>query len=946
MTGFGRLLAVRPDEARLVGRMAILFATIEAARGVGEIGADTLVLGQLGAAALPYLYVVLGMLSLVAALAFGAAVGRLRRRPLFVAIFLVVAAVLVAERVVLVSGAASILPLMWLTVYVAGALIATLIWALAGWVFDARQAKRLFPLLASAAILGGAAGMLVAGPIAQIASADDLVLVQAGLLAIAAVLTADVSRSGKTSRKRSPTSSIVRELRVGADYVSGSSLMRLVAVAYVLFAVLLFSVSYPFLRAMRAAFPSEADLATALGLLSAAVTVLSFVVALALANCLYARFGIAVVVLALPVVYVAGFGVWLVRFTLATAVGFRFAQQVTQRGLSNAAWSAFYNVVPGERRAQVLAFMDGVPGQVGISLAGLLLLAAGTFLDQTATFVMGAVAAVAVLAVVLRIRRAYAASLVRTLRDGLAEQLLEGGPGLVTLTHDPEVVATLVAGLSEPNPGVRQLSAELLGRLGATEASDRLTGALRDPDPGVRLAASRALDSLGRPIDEAHIAQLAAGDDPRLRAEAALALERAGDPIRSGSILAALATSESATDRIAALAIVARSTATPPDACRAWVDRGLADPLADVRAAAIDAALSKNSGVLDPLPILVVGLDDPASSVRIAAARGLGARGAPGRERALDALANGSERAQEAALVALEYHGVEAHSELVGWALGQVDLALTARRQNDSLSGATDGEVLGFLRFVLGAREARIERRLAHVLAILSAPDDAALVERSLRSDDPETRAVAIEALDTMGDRRLAKAVVDLLEGEPEGRPSDTVETLRVLAGDPDPWVGRLAATVLAERGDPMPDTTGTLDGIERMLLLRRVPLFGRLEPEDLQRIAAGASEHLYPAGEAIVREGDPDDELVVIIDGTVRVVRADGTVIRSYGPGDHIGELAVLRERPRAATVVADPPAVRGLVISGIGLKAILRERPEAAMAMLATLAERLGTQ
>ena len=98
MIGLGRLLAVRPDEARLVGRMAALFATIEAARGVGEIGADTLVLGQLGAGALPYLYVVLGMLSLVAALAFGAAVGRLRRRPLFVAIFLGVAAVLVAER--------------------------------------------------------------------------------------------------------------------------------------------------------------------------------------------------------------------------------------------------------------------------------------------------------------------------------------------------------------------------------------------------------------------------------------------------------------------------------------------------------------------------------------------------------------------------------------------------------------------------------------------------------------------------------------------------------------------------------------------------------------------------------------------------------------------------------------------------------------------------------
>ena len=101
---------------------------------------------------------------------------------------------------------------------------------------------------------------------------------------------------------------------------------------------------------------------------------------------------------------------------------------MTQRGVSNAAWSAFYNVVPGDRRAQVLAFMDGVPGQIGIALAGLLLLAAGDLLSQTATFVLGAVAAVAVAWIVIRIRRAYADSLLRTLRDGLGEQLLEGGP--------------------------------------------------------------------------------------------------------------------------------------------------------------------------------------------------------------------------------------------------------------------------------------------------------------------------------------------------------------------------------------------------------------------------------------------------------------------------------------------------------------------------------------
>jgi CRP-like cAMP-binding protein len=144
-----------------------------------------------------------------------------------------------------------------------------------------------------------------------------------------------------------------------------------------------------------------------------------------------------------------------------------------------------------------------------------------------------------------------------------------------------------------------------------------------------------------------------------------------------------------------------------------------------------------------------------------------------------------------------------------------------------------------------------------------------------------------------------------------------------------------------------MPETAETLSEIERMLVLRRVALFSGLDPEDLQRIAASADERWYVVGEALVREGDAGDELIVLVEGNVRVVQGDGPdarLLRTFGPGDHIGELAVLREQRRVATVIADGGAVRGLAISGVGLKAVLRERPDAAMAMLATLAERIA--
>ena len=147
-----------------------------------------------------------------------------------------------------------------------------------------------------------------------------------------------------------------------------------------------------------------------------------------------------------------------------------------------------------------------------------------------------------------------------------------------------------------------------------------------------------------------------------------------------------------------------------------------------------------------------------------------------------------------------------------------------------------------------------------------------------------------------------------------------------------------------------MPRTSRTLGDLETMLLLRRVPLFEGLDPEDLQRVAASAEEHLYATDDVLVREGDLSDSLVVIVEGSVRVVHMDpdGTerLIRRYESGDHIGELAALRDAPRAATVIAEGDGVRGLVIQGGALKAILRERPDAALAMLATLAERITRQ
>jgi CRP-like cAMP-binding protein len=128
---------------------------------------------------------------------------------------------------------------------------------------------------------------------------------------------------------------------------------------------------------------------------------------------------------------------------------------------------------------------------------------------------------------------------------------------------------------------------------------------------------------------------------------------------------------------------------------------------------------------------------------------------------------------------------------------------------------------------------------------------------------------------------------------------------------------------------------------MERILFLRQVPLFADLPPSDLKQIAAVAGERLYEDGTFIAREGDAGTELLVIVEGEVRIVAA-GREIARRKRGDYVGEMAVLDGEPRSASLVADGN-VRALRIGRREMETILRERPETSHVMLVVLARRL---
>jgi len=123
--------------------------------------------------------------------------------------------------------------------------------------------------------------------------------------------------------------------------------------------------------------------------------------------------------------------------------------------------------------------------------------------------------------------------------------------------------------------------------------------------------------------------------------------------------------------------------------------------------------------------------------------------------------------------------------------------------------------------------------------------------------------------------------------------------------------------------------------------LLARAPMLSTLPPEILDAITTAGEERSYEPEDAVVREGEPGDELFVILEGDARIERG-GNVLATFGPGEFFGEIAVLDGRPRSADVVAATP-LRCLTVSRDVLREALEGAPEAAWAMLQILAGRL---
>ena len=847
-----------------------LFVVLAFLIAIQNVYASTLVaslfLARIGAQGMPFYYVLFALVSIPFAALFSAIIDRFPRPLLFqnlLGVFTILTIVLVF--VLLLGDVWSYVAL--LAVRVFEHMIISIYYILFADYFTVTDTKRYAGRLALGMAVGGLAGggLLTAvtglgGPIVAAATTPALV---AAVLVFGVWLT----RREQPLDAGAPASreGVIESLRILPRLIRRYPLIAFLSAAMFLNILLQCVAEFLAFSLYTVHFPRVEDLAVFLGLVSAGLNVLAFLVIVLFTDRQLPRLGVPKMNRVYPALDVLTFSVLSVWPSLPAGILANASYDPFERGIDVPVATMNYNAIRYRFVGRVRVFIDGMIFPLGLASAGLLLMAFQGWLDLRAIAAFGLVLSVVLLVLHWNIGKEYVRGLIEMLRDGAVEldavesglrvppahveeirTMLAGDPrtalmGLqmaarcdgeippaeiavalvkVPMTEARGVLAQLaesgkpekriiLEGLAETGPsGIRQLAWERIFSTEDPAAGKRARQLLADPDQGVRCtAAARVV--VDNPADDI-ASEVLRG---QLSSEAALGAIEVLRRVQGSSpapalVLAAIGEHPDPAVRAAALA-AAGAHATNDPAVLDWAGRAAGDAEPSIRKAAF-AVLARLAPEDRLEEVAQEGLGDPLPEVRQAAVEALGARGDDAAAPICAQLHHDREDVQRAAIDALGLATGPAASDLLFDELNHRLFGTIAFNQNLARSFPREHPAWPAFRAALDNARRRTLRLVLHALDALGHRRTLNLVRQMMTSPDERARANAIESLASLPHRRFVIPVLPLIEG------GDTVETPPTLAGkgdpkplirdalaSPDPWL-RAAALIAwhAETGE------------------------------------------------------------------------------------------------------------------------------------------------
>jgi ATP/ADP translocase/HEAT repeat protein len=423
-------------------------------------------------------------------------------------------------------------------------------WLLANYVFDAREAKRLFPFIGAGAIAGGIMGSFLTSQLAQLVGTENLLWLCVGfmLACFGLLLMAWRRRQGDdpSKAKRKKKSQDVSGM---LPIILKSRHLKLLALMIALTVIVSTFVDFQFNKVVADSFDSKDELTAFFGWFFMALSIISLVLQLLFSSRILRRFGVGAAILFLPIGLLLGSAAIFLWPVLMSAVVIKISDGAFRYSINKTGVELLYLPVSVSIKERVKAFMDVVGDRLARGLGGALLYLVNDMLSwpvQWISFLSAAMIS-AWVAVAIMLRKEYS----RTFRETLVSRTIDAEEIRVQLHDGTSIDAVALAlgshdhrqvlfalellkdekdkRLSEPlanllthkSPDVRRRA---LSRILALEDGDlmaKVEPLIKDPDAEVRANAMRYICKHSPEDSIERLKSYLASDDPKLVAAAA-----------------------------------------------------------------------------------------------------------------------------------------------------------------------------------------------------------------------------------------------------------------------------------------------------------------------------------------------------------------------------------------------------------------------------------------
>ncbi|MCP4684266.1 MAG: hypothetical protein GY867_02360 [bacterium] len=401
----------------------------------------------------------------------------------------------------------------WVSLF--GVFTTSQLWLLANYVFDAREAKRIFPMIAAGAILGGMMGSLLTNLFAVMVGTENLLWLCVGFMLVCFGILMAVWRMrpidgvGKDKKKKQS-----RALGGMLPVILKSRHLTLLTLMVSLTVIVSTFVDFQFNKVVKDAFEDKDKLTAFFGAFFFALSVVSLLLQLLLSSRILRRFGIGMAILFLPVGLLLGSAAIFIAPVLASAILVKISDGSFRYSINKTGLELLYLPVPAAVKSRVKALIDVAGDRVARGVGGGLLYIVNDLLSwpvQWISFLSAAIIA-GWIAVAVMIKREYS----RTFRDALARRAIDTDQVHVKM-HEAASIEALTGILRTGDR--RQILFAL--ELTAQENSPKLAGPysqlLTHNDNEIKKRALSALVKVGNEELCPQIKPLLADDDPEIR---------------------------------------------------------------------------------------------------------------------------------------------------------------------------------------------------------------------------------------------------------------------------------------------------------------------------------------------------------------------------------------------------------------------------------------------